>query len=198
MRHLLLAGGLLVAAAGAAQAAEPPTATTRVYRIELVGGGIVWSDDAPLQSGEQILFHGHPPGALKSLKRSEIARIVALHAVPPAPAPVVRPGEAVDLGLAGPGSGGRTAPVRPVPARNAGPRQGEAKDGSALFNPDRTYKPEWDSKLIPGTTMPNPNSPNDYKEGRTLGYPPAPATQAAPGDPPVMKPSSGEPPKPPN
>jgi hypothetical protein len=27
-----------------------------------------------------------------------------------------------------------------------------------------------------------PNSPNDYVEGKTLAYPPAPAVQAAPGD----------------
>jgi hypothetical protein len=196
MCHLLLAGGLLAAAASSAPAAAP--STTRVYRIELVGGGIVWSDDAPLQSGDQILFHGHPAGSLKSLKRSDIQRIVVQSMVVPA-TPAVRPGEAVDVGVTG--TGGRGAlPARPAPPRSpgAGARPGENKDGSALFNPDRTYRPDWDGKQVPGTTLGYPNSPNDYKEGKTFAYPAATATQATPGDPPMMKPSSGEPPKQPN
>jgi len=195
MRHLLLAGGLLAAAASPALAAEP--ATARVYRIELVGGGIVWSDDAPLQSGEQILFHGHPAGSLKSMRRSDIQRIVAQSVVIPTAAPV-QPGEAVDVGVTGTGGRGRVLPVKAPPPRSPGARPGENKDGSALFNPDRTYRPDWDGKQVPGATLGYPNSPNDYKEGKTFAYPAATATQGAPGDPPMMKPSSGEPPKNPN
>jgi hypothetical protein len=52
--------------------------------------------------------------------------------------------------------------------------------------------------MVPGATMGYPNSPNDYKEGLTLAHPAAAATQSAPGEPPMMKPSSGEPPKSPN
>jgi hypothetical protein len=193
MRHLVLAGGLL-AAASAALATEP--ATTRVYRIELVGGGMVWSDDPPLQSGEQILFHGHPAGSLQSLRRSDIQRIVAQKVVTPTAA-AVQPGEAVDVGVTGSGGRGRVlAPAKP-PART-GNRPGENKDGSALFNQDRTYRPDWDGKQVPGSTLGYPNSPNDYKEGKTFAYPAATATQGSPGDPPAMKPSSGELPKNPN
>jgi hypothetical protein len=195
MRHLLLAGGLLAAAASSALAAEP--ATSRVYRIELVGGGILWSDDAPLQSGEQILFHGHPAGSLKSLRRSDIQRIVAQNVVIPTAA-AVQPGEAVDVGVTGSG-GRRPLAARPaLPPRGQGTRPGENKDGSALFNPDRTYRPDWDGKQVPGTTLGYPNSPNDYKEGKTFAYPAATAAQGSPGDPPMMKPSSGELPKNPN
>ena len=77
-------------------------------------------------------------------------------------------------------------------------RPGEAKGGTALFNPDRAYRPDWDGKLVPGSTMGLPNSANDYREGATLAHPAAGASQSAPGEPPMMKPSSGEPPKSPN
>ena len=63
------------------------------------------------------------------------------------------------------------------------------------MNPNRPYRPEWDSKQVPGLNLANPASPNDYVEGKTLAYPPASAVQEAPGDPPKMPPSSGEPPK---
>ena len=179
-------------AASSALAAEP--ATARVYRIELVGGGIVWSDDPPLQSGDQILFHGHPAGSLKSLRRSNIQRIVAQSLVVPTAA-AVQPGEAVDVGVTGSGGRSRALAARPALPRSPGVRPGENKDGSALFNPDRTYRPDWDGKQVPGATLGYPNSPNDYKEGKTFAYPAATASQPAPGDPPTMKPSSGEPPK---
>src|ERR1700693_5468058 len=95
-RALLLAAVLAVSAAIAADASEPP----RIYRIELAGGGVIFSDDAPLQSGEQILFHGHPAGSLQSLRRTDVKRIVAESAAP-TPASGVRAGQAVDLGVAG-------------------------------------------------------------------------------------------------
>jgi hypothetical protein len=72
---------------------------------------------------------------------------------------------------------------------------GERKDGTALLNPDRPYRPDWDSKQVPGLNLPYPASPNDYREGRTFAYPPARAIQEAPGEPPKAPPASGEPPK---
>ena len=72
---------------------------------------------------------------------------------------------------------------------------GEGPGGTALLNPDRPYRPEWDSTRVPGQNLPFPNSPNDYREGKTFAYPPAGAVQEAPGEPPKMAPSSGEPPK---
>jgi hypothetical protein len=190
-RALLLAAVLAVSAAIAADASEPP----RIYRIELAGGGVIFSDDAPLQSGEQILFHGHPAGSLQSLRRTDVKRIVASSAAP-TPASGVKPGQAVDLGVTGPGAPSRSAgPAKNGPRGNAPLRPGEGKGSTALFNPDRTYRPDWDGKLVPGATMGLPNSPNDYKEGVTLAHPAASATQSAPGEPPMMKPSSGEPPK---
>jgi hypothetical protein len=193
-RALLLAAVLAVSAAVAADASAP----SRIYRIELAGGGVIFSDDAPLQSGEQILFHGHPAGPLQSLRRADVKRIVAASAASP-PGSGVKPGQAVDLGLTGPGAPGRSgALAKAGPRGNAPLRPGEGKGATALFNPNRAYRPDWDGKLVPGATMGLPNSLNDYKEGVTLAHPAAGAIQSAPGEPPMMKPSSGEPPKSPN
>lgn len=192
-RAFLLAAVLAVSAAAAAAASAP----ARIYRIELTGGSILFSDDVPLQSGEQILFHGHPAGSLQSLRRADVKRIVAT-SVAPTPGTIVKPGQAVDLGVSGPGAPGRSVLAKAPPRGNAALKPGEGKGATALFNPDRTYRPDWDGKLVPGATMGLPNSPNDYKEGVTLAHPAASASQSAPGEPPMMKPSSGEPPKAPN
>jgi hypothetical protein len=194
-RASLLATVLAVFAAAAATAATA-SAPARIYRIELLGGGVIFSDDAPLQSGEQVLFHGHPAGSLQSLRRTDIKRIVAT-SVASTLGTIVKPGQALDLGLAGPGAGGRSGAKVP-PRANSTLKPGEGKGSTALFNPDRTYRPDWDGKLVPGATMGLPNSPNDYREGATLAHPAGSASQTAPGEPPTMKPSSGEPPKAPN
>ncbi|MGH9399040.1 MAG: hypothetical protein ACRD00_01635 [Thermoanaerobaculia bacterium] len=188
-RRALLLAAALAASSGA-----------RVYRIELAAGGVIWSDDAPMQSGEQILFHGHPAGALQSLRRTNVKRIVAVAAAAAAAAgSSIKPGEAIDIGVTGSGSRGRSgSPARASASGNASLRPGEAKGGTALFNPDRAYRPDWDGKLVPGATMGLPNSANDYREGSTLAHPAAGASQSAPGELPMMKPSSGELPKPPN
>jgi hypothetical protein len=197
-RRAFLPAALLAFFVAAGASVVASAAPARVYRIELAGGGVIFSDDAPLQSGEQLLFHGHPVGALQSLRRADVKRIVATSAAPE-PAAIVKPGQAVDLGVTGPGAVRRgVGPARPLPRGSAPLQPGEGKGATALFNPDRTYRPDWDGKLVPGATMGLPNSPNDYREGVTLAHPAAGATQSAPGEPPMMKPSSGEPPKAPN
>jgi len=99
-----------------------------------------------------------------------------------------RPGEAIDIGLAGPGSPSQSAGVGASSGASGGPGKapGSRSDGTALFNPDRKYQPDIDSKQVPGATIGYPNSPNDYREGRTMSYPAAPAVQTAPGNPPTM------------
>jgi hypothetical protein len=198
LRRALLVAAVLAISAAAAAFAAAAAAPQRIYRIELAGGGVIFSDDAPLQSGEQILFHGHPPGSLQSLRRADVKRIVAASAAS-TPGIGMKPGQAVDLGVTGPGAAGRSgAPTKAPPRGSATLKPGEGKGATALFNPDRTYRPDWDGKLVPGATMGLPNSPNDYREGATLAHPAASASQTAPGEPPTMKPSSGEPPKAPN
>lgn len=159
-----------------------------VYKIELRANNSLWAKERPVQNGQMLLFRRYPDGALLGLKAAQVLRIVAVptKALPPGAAGL-KPGEQLILG---PTAGGGGAPssgaegTAAVPA--AGLRPGEAKGGTALFNPDRAYRPDWDSKLVPGATIANPASPNDYKEGRTVAYPPAGAVQSAPGQPPMM------------
>ena len=168
----------------AAGAAEP-----MVYRIELAGGQQVFARTPPVPHGTRLVFSRYPEGVLMSLKRSDVQRVIT---VPPAKTADVRkhrPGDLIILGSTGGGAAGST----PSEAEGA-MRPGEAIDGKALLNPSRDYRPGWDSKQVPGQTLPYPASPNDYREGRSLAYPPGTAVQAAPGQPPIGVPS-GEPPK---
>ena len=190
-------GNVLAAAAisllGLAPATPPRAAT--VYRIEMAGGQSALAQDAPRDTGTALLFHRYPDGLLVSVKKSEVKRL----SMAPAPAEAPRgPRPVRDVivlgGPTGPGSGpaaagsGAAAPA----SAEAGQLPGQRKDGSALLNPDRKYKPEWDSRQVPGSTLGYPNSQNDYREGKTFAYPPAPATQPAPGDVPTMPAGSGE------
>ena len=182
----LLAAALFAAllAPLAAGAAEP-----MVYRIELVGGQPVLARTPPVPHGTRLVFSRYPDGVLMSLKRSDVQRVIT---VPPAKTADVRkhrPGDLLILGSTG-GSGAGSTPSEAEGAM----RPGEAIDGKALLNPSRDYRPGWDSKQVPGQTLPYPASPNDYREGRSLAYPPGTAVQAAPGQPPTGVPS-GEPPK---
>jgi hypothetical protein len=113
-----------------------------------------------------------------------------------APRPPLEPGELVDLGLTW-DTGAFRAPLPQPAPRGAGPvlRPGEGPGGKALLNPNREYRPGWDSTLIPGYSMPFSNSPEDYREGRTIAYPPGEAVQAAPGAPPMMTTVGGDAPK---
>lgn len=189
--NALLAGLLLglAASAGAEQI---------LYRIELRASNSLWAKERPVQNGPILLFRRYPDGALMGLKSAEVRRVVAVSRQAPATAGTVglKPGEQRVLGATG-GGGGSSSPGAPATAAApaAGTRPGEGKGGTALFNPDRAYRPDWDSKQVPGATIANPASPNDYKEGRTLSYPPASAVQSAPGQPPMMPPGTGEVPK---
>ena len=161
-------------------------ATVELFRIETTQG-VIWSSDHPLQSGEQVTFHQHPDRALVSMRRSEIKRVSAERVLAHA-------NGVVDIGVTGGGarrdavSGGVKAAGKTAPGPGARP------DGTALFNPDRKYQPDIDSKQVPGMNMAYPASANDYREGRTLAFPAPQAVQASPGDPPRMP--DAPPPKP--
>lgn len=168
------------------------SAAPTLYRIELAGNSTIWSQDRPQQSGALIVFHRYPDGVLMSVRSADVKKMAA--ARPQPTNKQLSPGQQIDIGPTGSGSAG----TRPAAAGSRGNAQpplglGERKDGTALLNPDRTYRPDWDSKLVPGLTMGNPNSPNDYREGRTFGYPSAPSSPIAPGDLPRAKVETGDP-----
>ncbi len=133
-----------------------------------------------------------------SVRRSDVKRVVAAPRQPTASRALL-PGGEIDVGETGGSGGARTAPTSPAAARAAALSRplapGEGKGGTALFNPDRPYRPEWDGRRVPGLTLGFPNSPNDYREGRSFAYPPASATQSAPGAPPTMPAGNGEVPR---
>jgi len=189
----MLWNNALLAAVISIHAATPAAPGPQVYRIELAGNQTVWSEDLPRDSGSLVLFHRYPGGLLVCIKKADVRRVT------PAPRIAGNP-KSLQTGrdiVVGP-LGGRTAPgvtgAKGSPeVRSLAP--GERKDGTALLNPDRPYKPEWDSSQVPGLNIPYPNSPNDLREGKTFAYPLASAVQEAPGEPPKMPPSSGEPPK---
>ena len=187
--NLLLAAAVLLHAATAA-----PTADQNVYKIEMSGNQTVWSEDQPKDTGALLLFHRYPGGMLVSVKKADVLRIVVSKRNAMAVAGRGRrPGSEIDLGLSGVGAATGNAA-----AGSTSPPPGARKDGTALLNPDRPYRPDWDTRQVPGLNLPYPNSLNDYREGRTMAYPPGNAVQEAPGEPPKMPPSTGEPPKAPS
>jgi hypothetical protein len=112
-----------------------------------------------------------------------------------APRPPLEPGELVDLGLTYDLGVFHLPPVQTATPATTVWRPGEGPDGKALLNPNRDYRPGWDSTLIPGYSMPYSNSPNDYVEGRTIAYPPGEGRQSNPGAPPTMTTVGGDVPR---
>ncbi|MDQ2870916.1 MAG: hypothetical protein M3S32_09255 [Acidobacteriota bacterium] len=174
---------LVAAAAMPAVARAADAHVSQLYRIETAGRAVLWSRDRPLQSGDQVSFHQHPGGTLVSMRRSDIVRVSVERLVS-------APSAYIDVGVTGAGRRDAAAAAGAKPGAVGGKPRGEPPgpgarpDGTALFNPDRKYQPDIDSKRVPGLSTGMPNSANDYREGRTLAYPAAPATQAAPGEPP--------------
>lgn len=159
-----------------------------LYRIELAGNQVLFARTPPVAKGGQFVFSRHPDGAVVSVKRAEVRRVVTV-AQARAEVRKIRPGEMIVLGPTGGGSAGAGGSATASSAR-----PGEAPGGRALLNPARDYRPEWDSTQVPGQSLAFPASPGDYREGRSFAYPPGSATQSAPGQPPTGVPS-GEPPK---
>lgn len=165
-----------------------------IYRVELADGSALLARTPPVAHGTRLIFSRHPDGALVSLKRTDVKRVVTAP-LPAATATAgvrsVRPGTLIMLGPTGEGAGGAATNAKEARSATA---PGQAADGRALLNPGRDYRPEWDSRQVPGLNMALPASAGDYREGMTLAYPPGTAVQASPGQPPSGVPS-GEPPK---
>jgi hypothetical protein len=166
-----------------------------IYRVELANGADLLARTPPIPKGNRLVFTRHPDGALVSLRRADVRRVVTV----PLPRTAAtgatrkfRPGELIILGPTGEGGSGTTSATASAAAATSAP--GQAPDGRALLNPGRDYRPEWDARQVPGQNLAFPASPGDYREGMTFAFPPGTAVQTAPGQPPTGVPS-GEPPK---
>ena len=187
---------VLVTLALAASPLGAATSEPMVYRVELVSGAPLTARTPPVPRGNRLVFTRHPDGALVSLKRSDVLRVVSVplaKTAAPVVARTVRPGTLIMLGPTGDGGGG-TASAATTARGAATTPPGESPDGRALLNPSRDYRPEWDARQVPGMNLAYPASPGDYREGMTFAYPPGTAVQTSPGAPPTGVPS-GEPPK---
>jgi hypothetical protein len=183
---------LLVTLALAASPQGAAASEAMIYRVELANGATLLARTPPVPQGNRLVFARHPDGALLSLKRVDVRRIVSVPLAPTTATATVRkfrPGELIILGPTGEGAGGAASTARGTGTTPPG----EAPDGSALLNPARDYRPGWDSSQVPGRNLAYPAAPGDYREGKTFAYPPGTAVQTAPGQPPTGVPS-GEPP----
>ena len=186
---------LLVALALSVSPLRATAGEAMIYRVELASGAALLARTPPVPQGNRLVFARHPDGALLSLRRSDVRRVVSVPLAPTtatATARKFRPGELIILGPTGEGAGGAANTAgKSTAAGTTAP--GEAPDGSALLNPARNYRPGWDSSQVPGMNLAYPPAPGDYREGKTFAYPPGSAVQTAPGQPPTGVPS-GEPP----
>jgi hypothetical protein len=195
---LVALAGLLAGAFFAAPAAR--AADAMIYRIELASGPALFARTPPVPQGSRLVFARYPDGAVVSMRRSEVKRVVSVPVVRDAAASKagaaktvhnLRPGELLVLGPTGDGRSGAEASGGSASAM----QPGEAPGGKALLNPTRDYRPEWDARQVPGANIAHPASPSDYREGATFAYPPASGTQSGSGQPPTGVPT-GQPPKP--
>lgn len=51
-----------------------------IYRLELVGGGVVFAENEPKPSGTTLVFRSSPQGILVALRRSDVARVEQIEA----------------------------------------------------------------------------------------------------------------------
>ena len=107
------ATGLVFAAMLIASSASSMT----YYVLEVRGGSRIYSLDAPVRKGRQLLFHRYPDGTYMSLAASEVEKVTTAEEPPPPPAGQLAPGQTVFVGpaLAGPelrGAGRRAAGFR--------------------------------------------------------------------------------------
>jgi hypothetical protein len=184
-----------------------------IYEVH-AGTDVVLALDRPQSTGSQLVFHRYPDGVLTRVKKSVLTSVIGppglAHGSYREPAssagrqvvtvtlrttesvtvtakrPGLEPGEVKDLGSTG--LSDRTPASLLLKSRSPRyvPRLGEGLPGKALLNPERDYRPEWDGRQVPGLNIPFPNSRNDWREGRTLAYPPGNGFQRTVGDAPTV------------
>ena len=149
--------------------------------------------DKPQHIGALLLFHALPGRRLCSAQEVQDRGDATVVAPGPPMRSGAQAGKRRRSDRARPADRAACAAPRPAGEGAGAAPPGERKDGTALFNPDREYRPDWDAKQVPGSTSGYPNSPNDYMKGKTFAYPPA---TRPPGEPPTMTPAPASPKRP--
>ncbi len=136
-------------------AAGEAGAGQEVFQIVFHAGGVVLARAAPIEKEGRLVFRRHPDGVLLSVRKSEVSSVTTMKVKPQAS---LRPGGQLDIGVTGEGA------TRPVPGSGKPPsRPGEGAAGVRLVSPSGRY----------------------YVPGYNLPFPPRPAVQQAPGEPPA-------------
>lgn len=144
---------------------DPAHALT-VYRLELVGGGVVFAQDSPKASGDRIVFLSSPQGSLVSMKISDVSRI-----------------EAIDTENKPPPDFGSAKLRQPlVKIRTAAPLEAPSKTSAwdTGWKPPRSKWASMKAGREPGRTIPFPVSADDLKPGNYEPFPVAPGGQSGP------------------
>jgi hypothetical protein len=177
---ILLVCGLLVSAA-------VPALT--IYRIELVGGGVVFAENEPKASGTTLVFRSSPQSILVALRRSDVARVEQIEADNKPPVDL---GKATLKQVAAPNSNAARARIRAseklfVDAGGAGSSD-EILSWAPKMSAYRGY-PWGDDQ--PGNRVAFPVSRDDLLPGNYRPFPVGRGGQS--GDPPMIQEGRGLP-----
>lgn len=120
LRALLV---LLAAAIGPATRAAADDAAERLWALELSGGSVLLSLDAPEERGAVFVFHRSPDGVFSSVRAADVRRISVARAAAAARKPrrewetlvLGRDAEGPDRGAGEPGAGRAPAAAAPSP-----------------------------------------------------------------------------------
>lgn len=147
-----------------------------IYRVELVGGGVVFAENEPKPSGTTLVFRSSPQGILVALRRSDVARVEQIEADNKPP---------LDLGRAT-----LKQDAAPKPAALPG------GDSAPSWAPKRPVYPRYSQgDDQPGNRVAFPVSPNDLLPGNYRAFPVANAVVHHRGDVPGgVRPEGGPPP----
>lgn len=144
-------------------------ARQEVFQIRFAAGGTILAKERPFDKGTRMVFRRHPDGVLMSVKKSDVVEVVAVSI--DRAARNLHADEWLEVGPTGEGAANHPLPPRPV----------EGAASTRILNPSIPVMP-------PGSV---------WILGLNVPFPPAPATQRGPGEPPVGV-QSGPPPVRPN